>query len=107
MCRQCLQALASSNIPNSHRLVERARHDEITLRIEVAAEDVVAVSFKRFQTFSATQLPYFERFIVAGCDEQSTIAAPCDIAYAQLVAGNCFLKFAIVRSPDLDKFVGS
>lgn len=41
-----LKSLACSNVPDSHGLVETAGHDEIALRIEVAAEDVIAVTFK-------------------------------------------------------------
>lgn len=40
------QALARPNVPNTHGLVEAARHDKIALRVEVATENVIAVAFE-------------------------------------------------------------
>lgn len=82
MSRQGLQTLARSHVPDPHRLVEAARHDEIALRIEVAAEDVIAVAFESLQAFAAAQLPNLQRFVVAGGDEEATVAAPRHIADA-------------------------
>lgn len=46
MCWKCLQTFSRSNVPDPHGLIEAPRNDEIALRIEVAAEDIIAVTFE-------------------------------------------------------------
>ena len=51
--RQGLEALAGADVPDADALVERARDDQVGLRVEVAAEDVVAVAFERLEALVA------------------------------------------------------
>ena len=64
MSWQSLETFSRSDVPDSHALVEASGHDEVRLRVEVAAEDVVAVTFQSLEAFAGTQLPDFESFVV-------------------------------------------
>lgn len=106
MRRQRLQALSCPDVPDAHRLVEAAGHDEIALRVEVAAEDVIAVALERLEALAAAELPDLQGFVVAGGDQESAVAAPRDVADAQLVSGDGLLELAVVGAPNLDELVG-
>lgn len=106
MRRQRLQALARPDVPDAHRFVKAAGHNQVALRIEVAAEHVVAVPLQRLQALGCAQLPDLERLVVAAAHQQPTVARPRDIADAQLVAGNCLLELAVVGAPDFDQLIG-
>ena len=106
MSRQRLETFPRSDVPDSDALVEASGHDEVRLRVEVAAKDVVAVTLQRLEAFAGTQLPYLERFVVGGADEESGIAGPSHIRDAELVAGDGLLELSVVGAPDLDELVG-
>lgn len=106
MSRKRLQTLGRFDVPNADRLVERTGNDEIRLRVEVAAEDVVGMSLQGLHTFAGGQLPNLECLVVGGGDEKTRIAGPRHVGNAESVSRNGFLKLAIVGSPDLDKLVG-
>ena len=106
MSRKRLQTLGRFDVPNADRLVERTGNDEIRLRVEVAAEDVVGMSLQGLHTFAGGQLPNLECLVVGGGDEKTRIAGPRHVGNAQPVAGNRLLELAVVSAPDLDELVG-
>ena len=69
MGRQGLQAFARPDVPDSHRFIETARDNQVALRVEVAAKDVVAVSLECLQQLSMVQFPDLERLIVTRADQ--------------------------------------
>ena len=107
MSRQGLETLARPHVPDSDALVEASRHDEVRLRVEVAAKDVVAVALQRFEAFAGTQFPDFQSFVIGCADEKSGVAGPSDIRDAELVAADGLLELAVVGAPDLDELVGT
>lgn len=106
MSWKSFQALSCPNVPDAHRFVETTGHDEIALRVEVATEDVIAVALESLQTFAAAEFPNFQGFVVAGGDQESTVATPRHITDAELVSGDRFLELSIVCTPNLDELVG-
>ena len=76
MSRQCLETFPRSDIPNPDTFIERPRHDQVRLRIEVAAEHVVAVALQRLQTFAGTEFPDFQGFVIGSGNQKSRIARP-------------------------------
>jgi hypothetical protein len=75
------------------------------LWVKVATEDVIAVSFEGFEALARAQLPYLERLIVTGTDQEARITGPCHVTDAQFVSADGFFKFAIVSAPNLDQLV--
>jgi hypothetical protein len=99
---KCLETFSGPDIPNPDTLIKRSGHDQVGLRVEVTAEDVVAVTFQRLEALAGTELPDFEGLVVGCAHQKPRVAGPGDVADAQLVAGNGLLEFAIMRAPNLD-----
>ena len=102
VCRQRLETFGSFDVPNADGFVEGSGDYEIRLRVKVAAEDVVGMSFERLHAFSRRQFPDFQSLVVGGRDEQARVAGPRHVGNAQSVAGNRLLEFAVVGAPDFD-----
>jgi len=103
---QRLQTLGRLHVPDADGLVEGSGNNEIRLRIEVAAEDVIGMSLQGLHAFSGGQLPDLERLIVGGGDEQTGVAGPGDVGDSEPMTRNGFLEFAVVSPPNLYQFVG-
>ena len=68
---QRLEAFPRTDIPNADALVKGPGHHQVGLRIEVAAERVVGVTFQRFHALPGAQLPDLEGFVVGGAHDKS------------------------------------
>jgi hypothetical protein len=65
------------------------------------------VTFERLEASASLKVPDFKRLIIAGADQISTISRPGYIAYAELMANDCLLIFAVSCAPDFYLFIGS
>jgi len=103
---QRLETFGGFDVPNADGFVEGTRHDQIRLRVKVAAKHVVGMSLQRLHALARGQFPDFQRLVVRGGDQETGIAGPGHVGDAESVAGNGLLEFAVVSAPDFDQLVG-
>lgn len=86
MGRKSLEALAGLDIPDSHTFIKRSRNNEVRLRVEVAAEDVIAVALESLEALPTAHFPDLQCLVVRGTDQQPAVCRPCNIRDAKFVS---------------------
>merc|ERR1719206_1016982 len=87
------QAFPRAHVPDTHGLVEAARHHQVGLGVEVATECIVRVTLQRLEALPTRQFPYLESFVITCRHKQARVRTPCHVRNAQFMPDIVFSNF--------------
>lgn len=104
-----MQTLPSLHLPNTHRFVERPRHDQIRLGAEVHAEDQIGVALQGLDVGGVAAggacVPDAESAVVGGGADVVGVGRPGQVGDALGVAGEAVEESQGLGGPDDEGFV--
>lgn len=79
MSRENLETLAGFDIPNTDTFVERSAHNQVGLKVEGTAKDIVGMAGEGLDALAGGEFPYLNGFVIGRRTKKLGVGGPRDV----------------------------